>query len=130
MLAEPVVWHFYGDWGGRLGWGRVSLVTTTDDLNTSAHEPVEKGFQNGLGHGTDLVPDDHPRDIFVSHSLGGPLGPAPTKEAVVLYVWAFTSLAHISLVRRCVGVKTRGSLMRNSSIALVFFAALTPSIQI
>ena len=69
--------------GGRLGWGRVSLVTTTDDLNTSAHEPVERGFQNGLGHGTDLVPDDHPRDVFVSHSLRGPLGPAPTKEAVV-----------------------------------------------
>ena len=52
-------------------------------LNTSAHELVKKGFQNGLVYGTDPVPDDHPWDELVSHSLMGPLISTPTEEGVI-----------------------------------------------
>ena len=41
MLAEPVVWHFSGD------WGRLPLVATADDLDAPILEPVEEGFQGG-----------------------------------------------------------------------------------
>ena len=39
MLAKPAVRHFSGD------WGRLPLVATADDLDTSTLEPVEEGFQ-------------------------------------------------------------------------------------
>ena len=75
MLAEPVVWHFYGD------WGRLSLVAAADDLDTPTLEPVEKGFQRGAGHCADLVPYDHTGEAFLSHPFGRPVGlAAPAEE--------------------------------------------------
>ena len=78
MPAEPVVWHFSGD------WGRLPLVATADDLDAPTLEPVEEGFQSGAGHCADLVPDDHTGNEFLSHPLGRPVRlAAPAEEAVI-----------------------------------------------
>ena len=78
MLAEPVVWHFSGD------WGRLPLVATADDLDAPTLEPVEEGFQSGAGHCADLVPDDHTGNEFLSHPFGRPVRlAAPAEEAVI-----------------------------------------------
>ena len=77
-LAEPVVWHFSGD------WGRLSLVATADDLDAPTLQPVEEGFQNGAGHCADLVPDDHTGNEFLSHPFGRPFCLAtPAEEAMI-----------------------------------------------
>ena len=74
MLAEPVVWHFSGD------WGQLPLIATADDLL----EPVEEGFQSGAGHCADLVPDGDTGNEFLSHPLGRPVDlAAPAEEAVL-----------------------------------------------
>ena len=78
MPAEPVVWHFSGDWG----WG-LPLVAA-DDLDAPTLEPVEEGFQSGAGHCADLVPDDHTGNEFLSHPFGRPVClTAPAEEAVI-----------------------------------------------
>ena len=78
MLAEPVVWHFSGD------WGRLPLVATADDLDAPTLQPVEEGFQSGAGHCADLVPDDHTGNEFLSHPFGRPVRlAAPAEEAVI-----------------------------------------------
>ena len=112
MPAEPVVWHFSGD------WGRLPLVATADDLDAPSLESVEEGFQSGAGHCADLVPDDHTGNEFLSHPFRRPVRlAAPAEEAVIGQV--LDALARISLARRWVGVKTRGLLVRKSSIARV-----------
>ena len=78
MLAEPVVWHFSGD------WGRLPLVATADDLDAPTLEPVEEGFQSVAEHRADLVPDDHTGNEFLSHPFGRPVRLAvPAEEAVI-----------------------------------------------
>ena len=78
MLAEPVVWHFSGD------WGRLPLVATADDLDAQTLEPVEEGFQCGAGHCANLVPDDHTGNEFLSHPFRRPVRlAAPAEEAVI-----------------------------------------------
>ena len=74
MLAEPVVWHFSGD------WGRLPLVAAADDLDAPTLDPV----QRGAGHCSDLVPFDHTEDEFLPHPFGRPVGlAAPAEEAVI-----------------------------------------------
>ena len=95
MPAEPVVWHYSGD------WGRLPLVATADDLDAPSLEPVEEGFQSGAGHCADLVPDDHTGNEFLFHPFGRPVRlVAPAEEAVI-----GLGQARISLARRWVGVK-------------------------
>ena len=78
MLAEPVVWHFSGN------WGRLPLVAAADDHDAPTQEPVEEGFQNGAGHCADLVPDDPTGNEFLSHPFGRPVSlAAPAEEAVI-----------------------------------------------
>ena len=78
MLAEPVVWHFSGD------WGRLPLVAAADDLDTPTLEPVEEGFQSGAGHCADLVPYDQTGNKLLSHLFGRPVClAAPAEEAVI-----------------------------------------------
>ena len=77
MLAEPVVWHFSGD------WGRLPLVAAADDLDAPTLEPVEEGFQSGAGHCADLVPYDQTGNKLLSHPFGRPVClAAPEEEAV------------------------------------------------
>ena len=78
MLPEPVVWHFSGD------WGRLPLVTAADDLDAPTLESVEKGFQSGVGHCADLVPDDHTGNEFLSHPFGRPVRLAASVEDAVI----------------------------------------------
>ena len=68
MLAEPVVWHFSGD------WGRLPLVAAAGDLDAPTLEPVEEGFQRGVRHCADLVPYDHTGNELLSHPFGHPVG--------------------------------------------------------
>ena len=78
MPAEPVVWHFTGD------WGQLPLVATADDLDAPSLEPVEEGFQSGAGHCADLVQDDHTGNEFLSHPFRRPVRfAAPAEEAVI-----------------------------------------------
>ena len=78
MPAEPVVWHFSGD------WRRLPLVATADDLDAPTLKPVEEGFQSGAGHCADLVPDDHTGNEFLSHPFGRPVHlAAAAVEAVI-----------------------------------------------
>ena len=77
MPAEPVVWHFSGD------WGRLPLVTTADDLDAPSLEPVEEGFQSGARHCA-LVPDDHTGNEFLFQPFRRPVRlAAPAEEAVI-----------------------------------------------
>ena len=78
MLAEPVVWHFSGN------WGRLPLVATADDLDAPTLEPVEEGFQSGAGHCAGLVPNDHTGNEFLSHPFRRRVRlAAPAEEAVI-----------------------------------------------
>ena len=80
MPAEPVVWHFSGN------WGRLPLVSTADDLDAPSLEPVEDGFQSGAGHCAYLVPDDHTGNEFLSHPFRHPVHLAAPSEEAVIYV--------------------------------------------
>ena len=112
MLAEPVVWHFCGD------WGRLPLVVTADDLDAPTLEPVEEGFQSGAGHCADLVRDDHTGNEFLSHPLGRPVGLAAPAEEAVICLGLDAPGPH--LFGQAMGrVKTRGFLVQKSSIARV-----------
>ena len=53
--------HFSGD------RGRLSLVTTADDVDASTVEPVEESVQGGAGHCADLIPDDHTVNELLPH---------------------------------------------------------------
>ena len=70
--------HFSGD------RGRLSLVATADDLDSSTLKPVEESFQGWAGHCADLVPDDHTENELPPHPFRQPLRLAtPSEEAVV-----------------------------------------------
>ena len=78
MLAEPVVRHFSGD------RERLPMVAAADDLDAPTLAPVEEGFQSGVGHCADLVPDDHMGNELLPNPFGRPLCLAtPTEEAVI-----------------------------------------------
>ena len=77
-LLEPVV-----GWFPRNGrW--LPLVTAANNLNASLVKPVEEGLEHGPGDRADLVPDDHPGDVLLTHAVRRPLSLArPPEEAVV-----------------------------------------------
>ena len=112
MPAEPVVWHFSGD------WGRLPLVATADDLDAPSLEPVEEGFQSGAGHCADLVPDDHTGNEFLSHPFGRPVRLAAPAEEAVIGLGLDASGPHL-FGQAMSRVKTRGVLVRKSSISRV-----------
>ena len=77
MLAEPVVWHFFGD------WGRLPLVAAADDLDAPTLDPVEEGFQSVAGHCAD-VPYYQTGNKVLSYPFGRPVClAAPAEEAVI-----------------------------------------------
>ena len=78
MLAEPVVWHFSGD------WRRLPLIAAADDLDAPTLEPVEEGFQSGARHCADLVPYDQTGNKLLSHPFGRPVCLAASAEEAVI----------------------------------------------
>ena len=76
-LTQPVVWHFTSN----RRW--LTLITTTDDLNTSLVKPVQEHLQNGARNGAVLVPDDDTGDALLSYAVWCPVVLAtPSEEAV------------------------------------------------
>ena len=103
MLAEPVVWHFSGD------WGRLPLVAAADDLDAPT---LEEGFQSGAGHCADLVPYDQTGNKLLSHPFGRQVClAAPAEEAVI---WPGRPWPASLWPGDGFGVKTRGFLVRRA----------------
>ena len=60
------------------------LVAAADDLDAPTLEPVEEGFQSGVGHCADLIPYDQTGNKLLSHPFGHPVClAAPAEEAVI-----------------------------------------------
>ena len=77
-MSQPVMWHLTNYWR----W--LTLITATNDLDTPVFEPAKEGLKYRPGHSTDLVPNNHMRDVLLAHPFRGPLSLAtPPEEAVI-----------------------------------------------
>ena len=105
------------------------MVATADNLDASTLEPVEGSFLGVAGHCADLVPDDHTGNELLSHPFRCPLRLATPSEEAVVGLGLDDPGPHLFLARRWVGVKTRGSLWRKSSIARVVLPLPPPPLR-
>jgi len=77
LLPQSVTWHV----ASNRRW--LTTVAAADGLDASVFEPVKEGLQDGSRNSTDLVPDDHVRNVLLVHSFRRPLSLSAPSEQVV-----------------------------------------------